>query len=50
VVADALFALARDGVDGVNIHTPPRSNNQMFTVTQTNGVWEVYVHPSTTGC
>ena len=42
---DALFALARAGIDGVNIHTPPRSNNQMFTVTQTNGVWEVYVHP-----
>ena len=36
---DALFALAHAGVDGVNIHTPPRSNNQMFTVTQTNGVW-----------
>jgi hypothetical protein len=42
---DALFALAHAGVDGVNIHTPPRSNNQMFTITQTNGVWEVYVHP-----
>ncbi len=43
---DTLFALARAGVDGVNIHTPPRSINQMFTVSQVNGTWEVYVHPN----
>jgi Glycosyl hydrolase family 79 C-terminal beta domain len=43
---DTLFALARAGVDGVNVHTPPRSTNQMFTVSQVNGTWEVYVHPN----
>ncbi|HEY1510835.1 MAG TPA: glycosyl hydrolase family 79 C-terminal domain-containing protein, partial [Solirubrobacteraceae bacterium] len=42
---DTLFALARAGVDGVNIHTPPRSINQMFTVTEADGAWHVYVHP-----
>ncbi len=44
-VLDTLFALARAGVDGVNIHTPPRSINEMFTVSQTNGAWQVSVHP-----
>jgi hypothetical protein len=43
---DTMFALARAGVDGVNIHTPPRSTNQMFTVSQVNGTWQVYVHPN----
>jgi hypothetical protein len=43
---DTMFALARAGVDGVNIHTPPRSTNQMFTVLQVNGTWQVYVHPN----
>jgi hypothetical protein len=43
---DTMFALARAGVDGVNIHTPPHSTNQMFTVSQVNGTWEVYVHPN----
>jgi hypothetical protein len=43
---DTLFALANAGVDGVNVHTPPRSTNQMFTVSQVNGTWQVYVHPN----
>ena len=43
---DTLFALAREGVDGVNVHTPNHSTNQMFTVSQVKGIWEVYVHPS----
>ena len=43
---DTMFALVRAGVDGVNIHTPPHSINQMFTVSQVNGTWEVYVHPN----
>ena len=43
---DTLFALASAGVDGVNVHTPPRSINQMFTVSQVNGTWQVYVHPN----
>jgi hypothetical protein len=41
-----MFALARAGVDGVNIHTPSHSINQMFTVSQVNGTWEMYVHPN----
>ncbi len=44
-VLDTLFALARAGVDGVNIHAPPRSINEMFTVSQVNGAWQVSVHP-----
>jgi hypothetical protein len=43
---DTMFALARAGVDGVNIHTPSHSINQMFTVSQVNGTWEMYVHPN----
>jgi Glycosyl hydrolase family 79 C-terminal beta domain len=43
---DTLFALARAGVDGVNIHAPPRSINEMFTVSQVNGAWQVSVHPN----
>ena len=43
---NTMFALVRAGVDGVNIHTPPHSINQMFTVSQVNGTWEVYVHPN----
>jgi hypothetical protein len=43
---DTMFALVRAGVDGVNIHTPAHSINQMFTVSQVNGTWEVYVHPN----
>jgi hypothetical protein len=43
---DTAFALARAGVDGVNIHTPNNSTNQMFTVSHVNGTWNVYVHPN----
>jgi hypothetical protein len=43
---DTLFALARAGIDGVNIHTPPGKINQMFTVTRANGTWEVHVQPT----
>jgi hypothetical protein len=42
---DTLFALARAGVNGVNIHTPPRSINQMFTFSRVKGVWQAAVHP-----
>jgi hypothetical protein len=44
-VIDSLFALARAGVDGVNIHTPPRSINQMFAFSQVKGAWQASVHP-----
>jgi hypothetical protein len=44
-VLDTLFAFARDGVDGVNIHTPPRSINEMFTSSLVKGAWQASVHP-----
>ncbi len=42
---DAMFALANAGVDGVNIHTPPRSINQMITFRDDHGVWSAHVAP-----
>ena len=42
---DAMFALARAGVDGVNVHTPPRSINQMITFRDDNGAWSAHVAP-----
>ena len=42
---DTLFALARAGVDGVNIHTPPRSINEMFAFSRVKGAWQASVHP-----
>ena len=42
---DAMFALARAGVDGVNVHTPPRSINQMITFRDDDGAWSAHVAP-----
>jgi Glycosyl hydrolase family 79 C-terminal beta domain len=43
---DALFNLAKVGVDGVNIHTLPGSNYELSTFTQfPNGTWGAFVHP-----
>ncbi len=42
---DALFALARAGVDGVNIHTTPKSFNQLFNFQQMKGKWQADIHP-----
>jgi hypothetical protein len=42
---DALFDMARVGVDGVNIHTPTASINQLFSFSLVNGHWQAYVHP-----
>jgi hypothetical protein len=42
---DALFAMARVGVDGVNIHTLPSAVNELFNFQQVNGEWQGYVHP-----
>ncbi len=42
---DALFQMARVGVDGVNIHTATGKINEMFTFRQVNGVWRGYVRP-----
>ena len=44
-VMDALFSLARSGVDGVNLHSYPGSDNGLFDFTQTDGRWQATVHP-----
>ncbi|HWC85895.1 MAG TPA: glycosyl hydrolase family 79 C-terminal domain-containing protein [Solirubrobacteraceae bacterium] len=43
---DALFAMARVGVDGVNMQTAPRSFNEIFTISQAGGAWQAAVHPA----
>ncbi len=42
---DALFEMARVGVDGVNLHTYPGSTYQLFTFKQVNGTWVGTVTP-----
>jgi hypothetical protein len=42
---DTLFAMARTGVDGVNIHTLPEAIYHPFTFQQMNGRWEATVFP-----
>ena len=42
---DALFTIAGDGVDGVNIHTFPGAANGLFDFTQTAAGWRGIVHP-----
>ena len=42
---DALFAMARAGVDGVNFHTVPGGIGELFSFTRANGSWQAYVHP-----
>jgi len=42
---DALFQMARVGVDGVNIHTTPRALDQLFTFRQVDGAWQGEVQP-----
>src|SRR5436190_6633647 len=44
-VADALFQLARLGVDGVNLHTLPRSSYELFEFSRASGRWRAYVRP-----
>jgi hypothetical protein len=44
-VIDALFAIAADGVDGVNIHTYPDAANGLFDFDQAGGQWQASVHP-----
>jgi Glycosyl hydrolase family 79 C-terminal beta domain len=44
-VMDALFSLARSGVDGVNLHTFPDSVNGLFDFRRTAGGWRAAVHP-----
>jgi hypothetical protein len=42
---DALFELARSGIDGVNVHTFPGAGYGLFTVRQAGGRWRVAVAP-----
>jgi hypothetical protein len=44
-VLDALFQMARVGVDGVNIHTYPRATYALFTFEQAHGRWRAFVEP-----
>jgi hypothetical protein len=42
---DTMFELARTGVAGVNIQTVPRTINEVLGATDSNGTWQVRVHP-----
>ena len=42
---DALFALARVGVDGVDMHTLPGTAYQLFGLSQSGGRWQGQVQP-----
>jgi hypothetical protein len=44
-VVDALFQLARAGVDGVNMHTLPRSTYELFQFGRSGGRWHSGVKP-----
>jgi Glycosyl hydrolase family 79 C-terminal beta domain len=44
-VLDAVFQMARVGVDGVNIHTYPKAPYELFTFTHENGEWSGTVAP-----
>jgi hypothetical protein len=43
---DTLFAMARVGVDGVNLQTAPGSWNELFRIEQTGGGWQGSVNPA----
>jgi hypothetical protein len=42
---DALFELARDGIDGVNVHTFPGAGYELFSVTRAGGRWRASIGP-----
>jgi hypothetical protein len=42
---DAMFELARVGVDGVNLHTFPGAGYELFKITRVNGRWRAAVAP-----
>jgi hypothetical protein len=44
-VLDTLFELQKIGVNGVNIQSVPRANNEVLGPTLVNGSWRVRVHP-----
>jgi len=43
---DALFEMARVGVDGVNLHSYPGASSQLFTFTRLHGGWRAVVEPA----
>jgi hypothetical protein len=42
---DAVFEMARFGVDGVNIHTYPKATYELFRFTHRHGRWSAFVAP-----
>jgi hypothetical protein len=44
-VTDALFSLARAGVDGVNMHTLPHAAYELFQFSHRGGAWQARVRP-----
>jgi hypothetical protein len=44
--AAALFSVARDGVDGVNLHSYPGLPNALFDLRDASGQWTAAVHPA----
>jgi hypothetical protein len=42
---DALFEMARVGVDGVNIHTYPGATYELFNFSRRSGRWQAFVYP-----
>ncbi|HET9105126.1 MAG TPA: glycosyl hydrolase family 79 C-terminal domain-containing protein [Solirubrobacteraceae bacterium] len=42
---DTMFAMARAGVDGVNVHTVPGTINEILGPVFAHGHWSVVVHP-----
>jgi glycosyl hydrolase family 79 len=42
---DAMFELARVGIDGVNLHTFPGAGYELFQLTMTHGHWQAAVAP-----
>jgi hypothetical protein len=42
---DAVFQMARVGVDGVNLHTYPRATYELFKFTHRDGRWSAFVAP-----
>ena len=44
-VTDALFGLARAGIDGVNLHTLPNAAYELFAFSRRGGRWQAQVRP-----
>jgi len=42
---DTLFNFRAVGVDGVNFHSLPNANYELFTLSRPHKVWQAFVHP-----